>query len=59
MEELVVDDRKLQITHPDKMIWEDQNIKKIDYIHYLLDVAPYLIEHTKERLLMIWIYPTE
>lgn len=57
MEEIVVDGKTIEISHPDKIIWEDYHIKKIDYIHYLLNVAPYLIEHAKERLLMIWIYP--
>lgn len=57
MEEIMVEGRRIKITHPDKIIWEDENIKKMDYIHYLLDVSPYLIEHAKERLLMIWVYP--
>lgn len=57
MEEIVVDGRTIDITQADKIIWEDQSITKMDYIHYLLDVSPYLIEHAKERLLMIWIYP--
>lgn len=57
MEEIVVEGRRIEITHPDKILWEDQSITKMDYIHYLLDVSPYLIEHAKERLLMVWIYP--
>jgi bifunctional non-homologous end joining protein LigD len=57
VEEIVVEGRRIEITHSDKIIWEDQNIKKMDYIHYLLDVSPYLIQHAKERLLMVWIYP--
>jgi bifunctional non-homologous end joining protein LigD len=57
VEEIVVEGRRIEITHPDKIIWEDQSITKIDYIHYLLDVSPYLIKHAKERLLMVWIYP--
>jgi bifunctional non-homologous end joining protein LigD len=38
--ELVIDRRKIEITHPDKLIWQEQGIKKIDYIHYLLQVSP-------------------
>jgi bifunctional non-homologous end joining protein LigD len=57
VEEIVVEGRRIEITHPDKIIWEDQSIKKMDYIQYLLDVSPYLIEHAKERLLMVWIFP--
>lgn len=57
MEELIVEGRKISITNPDKMLWEEAGIYKIDYIQYLLDVAPFLLEHAKDRLLMIWIYP--
>lgn len=57
MVEIVVEGRKIEITDHDKIIWEGQRITKMDYIHYLLDVSPYLIEHAKDRLLMIWIYP--
>ncbi|MFB3159850.1 non-homologous end-joining DNA ligase [Neobacillus sp. 179-J 1A1 HS] len=57
MEVLEVDGHVIQITHPDKIIWENQGITKMDYIQYLLDVSSYLIQHAKERLLMIWVYP--
>ncbi|KQL51294.1 DNA polymerase [Heyndrickxia shackletonii] len=57
VEEIVVDGRRIEITHPDKMIWESQGITKIDYIHYLINVSHYLIEHAKDRLLMVWLYP--
>lgn len=55
--ELVVEGRSIEIKHPNKLIWHDEYITKMDYIHYLLDVAPYLLEHTRDRLLMMWIYP--
>ncbi|MBT2758907.1 hypothetical protein J7E71_23850 [Mesobacillus foraminis] len=57
MEEIFADGRRVEIIRPDKIIWEVENIKKIDYIRYLLDVSPYLLEHAKDRLLMIWVYP--
>ncbi len=57
MEKIVVDGKPIEITHPDRMIWESQGITKIDYIHYLINVSPYLIAHAKDRLLMIWLYP--
>jgi bifunctional non-homologous end joining protein LigD len=57
MEIIEVDGRSIEITHPDKVIWENQGITKMDYIQYLLDVSSYLIQHAKERLLMIWVYP--
>jgi bifunctional non-homologous end joining protein LigD len=57
VEVIEVDGHVIQITHPDKIIWENQGITKMDYIQYLLDVSSYLIQHAKERLLMIWVYP--
>ncbi|PLS18243.1 DNA polymerase domain-containing protein [Bacillus sp. M6-12] len=57
MEELIIDDNRIAITNPDQIIWKEQGITKLEYIRYLLDVAPYLIEHARDRLLMIWIYP--
>ncbi|CAH0344109.1 non-homologous end-joining DNA ligase [Bacillus sp. CECT 9360] len=57
MEKLIIEGKKISITNPDIMIWEEAGINKIDYIQYLLNVAPFLLEHAKNRLLMIWIYP--
>jgi bifunctional non-homologous end joining protein LigD len=57
MGEIEVDGHVIEITQPEKIIWENQGITKLDYIQYLLDVSSYLIQHAKERLLMIWVYP--
>ncbi|MFJ5762477.1 non-homologous end-joining DNA ligase [Neobacillus sp. NPDC093182] len=57
MGEIEVDGHLIKITNPEKLIWENQGITKMDYIQYLLDVSSYLIQHAKERLLMIWVYP--
>ncbi|WP_257391688.1 non-homologous end-joining DNA ligase [Mesobacillus jeotgali] len=57
MNELLVDGKSIEIVNPDKILWEDEGVTKKDYITYLLEVSPYLIQHTMERLLMIWMYP--
>ncbi|TCM96865.1 bifunctional non-homologous end joining protein LigD [Paenibacillus sp. BK033] len=57
MEEVVVDGKRIEITHPDRIIWKAQGISKLDYIHYLVSVSPYMIQHAKNRLLMVWLYP--
>ncbi|WP_336787729.1 hypothetical protein [Paenibacillus sp. MMO-177] len=49
MEEVVVDGKRIAITHPDRIIWESQRISKIDYIHYLIGVSPYMIQQSKCR----------
>ncbi len=57
VEEVFVDGKRIAITHPDLMIWESQGISKLDYIHYLVRVSDYMIQHARDRLLMLWLYP--
>lgn len=54
---ILVQGKKLQITNPEKLLWEEQGISKLDYIQYLLEVAGYLLPYTRERLLTMIRYP--
>lgn len=45
------------ITHPDKPIWKSPAITKIDYIHYLREISPYVLPFLKDRLLTVIRYP--
>lgn len=54
---ILVEDNRIAITHPDHMLWPNQEITKLDYIKYLLRSAPHFVPFTRERLLMIWLYP--
>ena len=47
----------LEITHPDKPLWEKQKIQKADYILYLREVSPYMLPFLKNRLLTVIRYP--
>ncbi|WP_079510298.1 DNA ligase D [Mesobacillus jeotgali] len=47
----------IEITHPDKPLWEDPQIQKIDYIHYLREISPYMLPFLKDRLLTVIRYP--
>jgi len=47
----------LEITHPDKPLWEKQAIQKADYIFYLREVSPYMLPFLKNRLLTVIRYP--
>lgn len=47
----------LNITHPNKPLWKDPAIKKIDFIHYLREISPYMLPFLKERLLTVIRYP--
>jgi bifunctional non-homologous end joining protein LigD len=47
----------VEITHPDKPIWETPALKKIDFIHYLREISPYMLPFLKDRLLTVIRYP--
>ncbi|MFD5853559.1 DNA ligase D [Cytobacillus pseudoceanisediminis] len=48
---------EIEITHPDKPLWETPAIQKIDYIHFLREIAPYMLPFLKKRLLTVIRYP--
>ena len=47
----------LDITHPDKPLWKDPAIKKIDFIQFLREISPYMLPFLKQRLLTVIRYP--
>jgi bifunctional non-homologous end joining protein LigD len=47
----------LEITHPDKPLWDKLDIQKADYILYLRQVSPYMLPFLKNRLLTVIRYP--
>lgn len=47
----------VDITHPNKPLWEDPPIQKIDFIHYLREISPYILPFLKDRLLTVIRYP--
>lgn len=47
----------IEITHPDKPLWETPPVKKIDFIHYLQEISPYLLPFLQNRLLTVIRYP--
>ncbi|PFO04841.1 DNA ligase D [Bacillus sp. AFS076308] len=47
----------LEITHPDKPLWERLAIQKADYILYLREISPYMLPFLKDRLLTVIRYP--
>lgn len=47
----------LDITHPDKPLWENLPIHKADYILYLREVSPYMLPFLKDRLLTVIRFP--
>ncbi|MGJ7921503.1 DNA ligase D [Neobacillus sp. LXY-4] len=47
----------IEITHPEKPVWEKPDVTKIDYLHYLRDVSPYILPFLKNRALTVIRYP--
>ncbi|GIN60916.1 bifunctional non-homologous end joining protein LigD [Robertmurraya siralis] len=47
----------IEITHPNKPLWEKPPIQKHDYIHYLREIAPHFLPFLRNRLLTVIRYP--
>ncbi|MGS2776445.1 DNA ligase D [Robertmurraya sp. GLU-23] len=47
----------IDITHPEKPLWEKPAVKKIDFIRYLQEISPYLLPFLHNRLLTVIRYP--
>jgi bifunctional non-homologous end joining protein LigD len=57
MNELLVGDSKVRITNPEKVLFPDLGLRKIDYIAKLIELGPYILPHSKDRLLTTVRYP--
>ncbi|NLI91426.1 MAG: DNA polymerase domain-containing protein [Peptococcaceae bacterium] len=50
-------EKQLKISNPEKILWPELEIRKIDYIKKLLELSPFLLPHTRNRLLTTIRYP--
>jgi bifunctional non-homologous end joining protein LigD len=48
---------KLEITHPDRVLFPDDGITKGDLVDYYAEVAAVMVPHLKGRPLTLWRYP--
>jgi bifunctional non-homologous end joining protein LigD len=48
---------ELAISHPNKLIWPEAGITKLDYLQILAELAPYLLPYTSGRYLTTIRYP--
>src|SRR5512133_2734648 len=55
--ELIVDDRKLQVSNLDKVLYPKAGFTKAEVIDYYARVAPVLLPHLKDRPLTMKRYP--
>lgn len=54
---LQVGEHDVKITNPEKYLWPELEIRKIDYISYLINLAPYILPYSSHRLLTTIRYP--
>jgi bifunctional non-homologous end joining protein LigD len=52
-----VEGRKLEITHPEKLLFSDPPLSKMEIVEYFLEIGPYILSHLKDRPLTIWAHP--
>lgn len=55
--ELTIAGHTLCITNPYKPLWPEANVTKLDYLRYLMTVAPHLLQYAQNRLLTVIRYP--
>ena len=55
--ELIVDDRKLQVSNLDKVLYPKAGFTKAQVIDYYIRIAPVLLPHVKDRPLTMKRYP--
>lgn len=48
---------ELEITHPDKPLWDTPLIQKKEYMKFLYEIFPYISPFLKDRLLTVIRYP--
>jgi bifunctional non-homologous end joining protein LigD len=48
---------KAQITHPDRVLYPDAGLSKLDVVEYYLGVAPLLLPYLRDRPLTLHRFP--
>ncbi|WP_240697217.1 non-homologous end-joining DNA ligase [Sporolactobacillus sp. THM19-2] len=50
-------EEEINITHPDKIIWADPEINKVQFLSYLVAVAPVMLPFLRQRALTVIRFP--
>lgn len=56
-EYILIENIKVKFSNPEKLLWPEAGIRKIDYLARMIELAPYLLPHSKNRLLTSIRYP--
>lgn len=54
---LTVNDKEVNLTNLDRVLWPEQGYTKHDLIRYYIEVAPYLLPHLRNRPLVVQRFP--
>lgn len=57
MSGIEVEGKQISISNPEKLLWPEAGISKIDYLKTLAELAPYMLPHTTDRALTSIRYP--
>ncbi len=52
-----IEGKKVKLSNPEKLLWPEAGIRKIDYLARMIELAPYIIPHASNRLLTTIRYP--
>lgn len=55
--EIEVEGKSIRITNPEKLLWPEVEVRKMDYIRYLVDMSPYILPYVQNRLLTTIRFP--
>lgn len=54
---ITIEGKKLKFSNPEKPLWPKAGIRKIDYLARMMELAPYILPHSRDRLLTAIRYP--
>lgn len=56
-ETITIEGRKIKLSNPEKPLWPEAGIRKIDYLTRMIELFPYILPHAHNRLLTTIRYP--
>ncbi|NMA67376.1 MAG: DNA polymerase domain-containing protein [Clostridiaceae bacterium] len=52
-----IEGKKVKLSNPEKLLWPEVGIRKIDYLARMIELSPYLLPHAENRLLTTIRFP--
>ena len=54
---ITIEGKRMKFSNPEKLLWPEAGIRKIDYLARMIELAPYILPHSRDRLLTTIRYP--